>query len=325
MSTGIRNHKKFASPDELSLILEAIGEKPSSVSKIKNYCSARSLDLALSFDSSIDLLSFINLVQLDDDTKLISKKDDMLKHKDTSEEILELIVNKMIADNSIMDVFNPLGVKYDVVLDRIAIRNSSVSLSMSGIKNLFIGIGFFDRSNLSENLLIINPRYADFFREIILPVITPEEITERDGMSLEELKNILEQKQLYGKMGEEFVFEYEKRRLHGHPAINKVKIISDIDCGAGYDIISFENIESQEINRFIEVKSYSGKPQFYWSKNEVKGAQARGDSYFLYLVNRDKVSDQSYTPQIIQAPFRTVFLNETIWNREAQSWKFFQK
>ena len=119
--------------------------------------------------------------------------------------------------------------------------------------------------------------------------------------------------------------KYERTRLSGHPKLEKVKIISDVDCGAGYDVISFENLNSAEINRFIEVKSYTGKTQFYWSKNEVEEAQARGDVYFLYLVNREKVSDSAYIPHIIQAPFKNVFLNELVWNREPQSWRFFQE
>jgi len=214
-------------------------------------------------------------------------------------------------------------VKYDVVSDKIAVRNSSISLSLSGIKKLLINIGFFEKSALSENLLAIDSAHANFFKEVILPVIMPEEMTQQAGMSLDELKSILEQKQLYGKEAEEFVLQFERTRLTDHKNIDKIKIISEIDCGAGYDIVSFDSLESTEINRFIEVKSYAGKAQFYWSKNEVEEAQARGDAYFLYLVDRNKTFDASYAPNIIQAPFKNVFLNESVWNREAQSWRFY--
>mgnify|MGYP001607782771 CR=1 FL=1 len=324
MLSGIRNHNNFAGLDGLRVIIDAISEKPSNIEQIKTYCCTQSLELALSFDSTVCLLSYVGLIELNYDDSLLSRKTASSGHN-IHKRVLELLIEKMIADKAIQDLFHPLGVKYDVVLDKIAVRNSSISLSLSGIKKLLIAVGFFDKSGLSENLLIINPEYTDFFKEIILPAIMPERTNEDEGMSLDELRSILEKKQLYGKMAEEFVLKYERTRLSGHPKLEKVKIISDVDCGAGYDVISFENLNSAEINRFIEVKSYTGKTQFYWSKNEVEEAQARGDVYFLYLVNREKVSDSAYIPHIIQAPFKNVFLNELVWNREPQSWRFFQE
>jgi hypothetical protein len=324
MSEGIRNHNKFAGLDGIRIITDAISTKPTSINQIKDYCVSRSLDIALSFDATLILLSYIEIIDVDEDKKTITRKQ-AIAEKDLTERILQLLIEKMIVDGSIQDLFNPLGVKYDVVSDKIAVRNSSISLSLSGIKKLLISIGFFEKSGLSENLLPIDPGHADFFKEIILPVIMPEEMTEQEGMSLEELRSILEQKQFYGKAAEEFVLQYEKIRLTCHKNIDKIKIISEIDCGAGYDIVSFDNMESAEINRFIEVKSYAGKAQFYWSKNEVEEAQARGNAYFLYLVDRNKTSDTSYMPNIIQAPFKNVFLDESIWSREPQSWRFFQK
>lgn len=322
MSEGIKNQNKFAGLDGIRIITDAISTKPTSINQIKDYCISRSLDIALSFDATLILLSYIEIVDVDDDKNTITRKLEIVE-KDFNEKILQLLIEKMIADGSIQDLFNPLGVKYDVVSDKIAVRNSSISLGLSGIKKLLISIGFFEKTSLSENLLPINPDHADFFKEIILPVIMPKEMTEQEGMSLDELRSILEQKQLYGKVAEEFVLHYEKTRLAGHKKIDKIKIISEIDCGAGYDIISFDELKSLEINRFIEVKSYSGKAQFYWSKNEVEEAQARGNAYFLYLVDRDKTSDKFYAPEIIQAPFKNVFLNESVWSREAQSWRFY--
>lgn len=308
----------------MSVITEAISEKPANPTHIKDYCISQSLDIALSFDSTIILLSYMGILSMQTD------KDSMVKKNSHNEKlsprlVIELLLVKMVEDRSIQELFDPTAIKYDVISDKIAIRNSSVSLNLSGVKNLLISLGFFERSNFSENLLTLAPDYTSFFLEVILPAITPEDADHRTGMSIDELKDILAKKQLYGKIAEEFVFEFEKRRLVSHPKLERVKIISEIDCSAGYDIISFNDIQSQEIDRFIEVKSYSGSPQFYWSKNEVEEAQLRGENYFLYLVNRDNIQDKMYSPTIIQSPFRKVFLDESTWSREPQSWRFFLK
>jgi len=92
-----------------------------------------------------------------------------------------------------------------------------------------------------------------------------------------------------------------------------------IDVGAGYDIASFDSIYSESIDRFIEVKSYSQNVSFYWSRNEVETARLKGDSYFLYLVNRDCITNNGYEPLVIQNAYSNVFIDEG-WRKEGQSW-----
>jgi len=53
--------------------------------------------------------------------------------------------------------------------------------------------------------------------------------------------------------------------------------------------------QSVLLDKFIEVKSYSGDPYFYWSRNEVKVAETEKNNYFLYLVNRDEMNDIDYS------------------------------
>lgn len=57
--------------------------------------------------------------------------------------------------------------------------------------------------------------------------------------------------------------------------------------GAGYDILSFNSATSLSYDRFIEVKSFHGKPHFYWSSNEKNTSELWGDKYYLYLVDLD--------------------------------------
>ena len=54
------------------------------------------------------------------------------------------------------------------------------------------------------------------------------------------------------------------------------------------------------------MKTYRGDPHFYWSANEIESAKLRGNDYFLYLVNYDKIFDTTYQPEIIQNPYVTI-------------------
>jgi hypothetical protein len=83
----------------------------------------------------------------------------------------------------------------------------------------------------------------------------------------------------------------------------------------------YKKLKEIIIGKYIEVKSYSGEPYFYWSINEVKVAEKEKNNYFLYLVNRDEMGNNNYSPIIIKNPYESVFNNDE-WSKEPQSWKF---
>ena len=89
-----------------------------------------------------------------------------------------------------------------------------------------------------------------------------------------------------GRCGEEWVVEFEQRRLHDderRPDLAKrIEWISDTrGDGAGYDIASFNADESP---RLIEVKTTGAGKQFpfFVSANEVRVSGQKGDAYRLY-------------------------------------------
>jgi hypothetical protein len=91
-----------------------------------------------------------------------------------------------------------------------------------------------------------------------------------------------------GGFGEEWVLEFERRRLHDderRPDLaRRIERISETrGDGAGYDIASFERDESQ---RLIEVKTTSvGKCfPFLVTSNEVRVSEREPRSYHLYRV-----------------------------------------
>ena len=96
---------------------------------------------------------------------------------------------------------------------------------------------------------------------------------------------ILAQEAEQGAEGETFVIEYEKNRLKGREDLDTIKQVSIIDAGAGYDIISYNSVDSTNLDRLIEVKTYKGEPHFHWSSKEMDEAKLRMDHSSLYLVS----------------------------------------
>ena len=132
----------------------------------------------------------------------------------------------------------------------------------------------------------------------------------------DELLKQLEKQQIDGERAELFVISYENKRLScsGKTA----KRISQIDVSAGYDILSYENGLSDEYDCYIEVKSYHGKPHFYWSDNERNTSKVLINHYYLYLVDVDRLSDDNYEPTIIRDPYNN--LHNDIWIIKPQNY-----
>ena len=64
--------------------------------------------------------------------------------------------------------------------------------------------------------------------------------------------------------------------------------------------------------RYIEVKSYCSKIEFYWSRNEMDMAEKYGRHYYIYLVNSDRIRESDYSPLKNQDPIKNI--NEESWS-----------
>jgi len=101
-----------------------------------------------------------------------------------------------------------------------------------------------------------------------------------------------------GERGEEFILEYEKRRMTNagrSDLINDVEWSSKIQGdGLGYDIRSFNPENDEEL--FIEVKTTnSGKYQpFFISQNEVNYSKEFSEAYSLYRVYQYKTNPRLF-------------------------------
>ena len=87
-----------------------------------------------------------------------------------------------------------------------------------------------------------------------------------------------------GRMGEEFILQYEVYRLEtsGKKKLaTQIEWVSEKDDSAGFDILSFTDAGNE---RFIEVKTtnYARSFPFFISKNEVAFSNSNQDQYALY-------------------------------------------
>ena len=268
----------------------APGKHYLSVGDLISYCHALGW-----IDVSEDVVSVTPVI-----AELLNDKDKL------NDALIASTVNQLFYEN----IIGSSMFCYDSVQCSYAFKNELLPLSLSGVRNVLISQGFLiPLRDTQGTRFYISPTYdalvARHCRE------------RRKQLSLEQLKKQLERNELVGEKAELFVLKYEKKRL-GLPLSEKVRRISEIDVTAGYDIVSFDSPQSQEPDRFIEVKAVSSAG-FYWSKNEYEIAKLHGEKYFLYLVDLSKIADEEYGPVVIANPALTVMSSQD-WLIEPESY-----
>ena len=224
--------------------------------------------------------------------------------------MLNMIITEANKDDTFHNIFCSENISYDVVYRMIQIDKSAFHFRNANFRELLASFGFlYSHPDRNIRKLIINSKYRRLFDKKIMPEV------KRRKMGIDELKRSLEQKLIYGEEGEDFALAFEKNRLVGHPHFESIEIISEYDVYAGYDIVSYNEIFSAEHDRFIEVKSYSGKIGFHWSRNEIDIARIKRDNYFLYLVDRSQMSLEGYRPLIIQNPYYKILEDSGDWKK----------
>lgn len=202
------------------------------------------------------------------------------------------------------------AISIDANTSRCMIRKSAFPLSVAVLRNYLIDTGMI--VDYSTSLYELQDEYEEFFEENVRlrkGVMTLEALKEKQRLQAEQ-----------GRKAEEYVVSYERRRLQGHALIDRIKQISDFDVAAGFDVLSFESVNSTANDRFIEVKSFHDTPHFYWSSNEYEKAKIKGLQYYLYLIDMDRYLDDEYIPIIIKNPASTLMKDEN-WIVETVSYE----
>jgi hypothetical protein len=127
-------------------------------------------------------------------------------------------------------------------------------------------------------------------------IITPSQLTD-----------INLRKSEVGYEAELWVLQREKIRLKNHLLFNNIRMVSLENVAEGFDIVSFQSLHSMSYDRLLEVKSYSGSPRIFISRNEIMTAKHYGEKYVLVIVDRDRIMDEAYTPREYINPFQMMF------------------
>ncbi len=249
-------------------------------------------DIRVNLKSTLDLYLFLGIINVSKKQLEITKKGKLLINdfqKSFSFNIGIILIKKLIQENiisieTLKIATNEGNINYEI---------KSFPLYAAVFRNFLYEIGLLTIE--SGNHIFIIPEQIE---TIFLGTIKRR----RKLVSLVELQKKLDSQKLQGQIAEQWVLFYEKQRLNSILISKKIRIISEIDVQAGYDIVSFNSNESLDYDRFIEVKSFVGIPHFYWSRNEVEIANLKGDRYFLYMIDFSKMNNEGYQPIIIQNP-----------------------
>lgn len=292
MREELRQCNSIGTVDGIEFFLERLlDDRVSSVNAMKSLCSFYSLQ-QLNCSAAFLFFEAINLISLNNGKAVLTDHGNRIALA-TSTKRMYLLAQVTLAylnENSMLDF---LLVKYDISKDAFTLPLHSIPLSCAVFRNFLLTIGVLFRKG---NALCVAKEYENLFSQ--------QAQAQQKKTSQEELMQRLQQQQDDGETGELFVLEFENKRT---AAFQKVaKRISTVDVSAGYDVISFEGSQSTTFDRFIEVKSFRGKPHFYWSENEHSVAALLADNYYIYLVDLNAVNNPQYAPTIIQNPARNL-------------------
>ncbi len=299
LNAEIIRYNYFGSKEGLFFVYRHIKEATLSVASLKQFVIHNPGHIDVDVDAAILLFSLVGILDYNVKSDSINVKDSSIITLDDFISFLSTrIVDFILKENLI----NIETVTFDSQQDRFYINRKCIQLKFACFRNLLLTLNVFE--NRTNNTYFI---CSDFVRSVQRYVMKRKTTTQEELLA--QLKKQAEQ----GECGEMFVLEYEKKRLKGHHKIEAIKQVSAIDVSAGYDIVSFNDLSSNKLDRFIEVKTYLGKPHFHWSSNEMDIARLRANHYYIYLVSLCEINKDGYEPLIIQNPI-SFFKNNPEWS-----------
>jgi hypothetical protein len=266
-------------------------------------------DIRLNPALSLKFLIFLQIIEpVKDGFKLTKKGEYLQVDFDVSfTNKIALLVIKSLIEQNILDINE---IKIETRGSVLYYEISSFPLSAALFRNFLFEIGLLQNIKGVYYLQLPKEQEASLFNLIR---------RKRRLISQEELLGNLEKQRAQGLLAEKWVLDYEKKRLAIPELKEKIRIISDIDVQAGFDIISFNDLNSLHYDRFIEVKSFIGSIHFYWSKNESEIALIKGENYYLYLIDILQLGHVDYEPLIIQNPIKLLH-EDPNWIVETQNY-----
>jgi hypothetical protein len=254
------------------------------------------------------------------DAKLVEEKKDLLRLTKLGENILKNysstenfnteIITKCLSNTYFSNILIPILKQFH--LDKqntLWFEKEKISklFAKTNMIQILYDVNFLSSPNNSEKIFV-NQIYSK--NKTIVQNIR----NKRKKPQSELEKDLLEQK-IIGNFAEQFVLEYEKKRLKKDDCTekaNNVEQISEDWSNAGYDIKSFDGKNSDDIvhDRFIEVKGTRGKDfSIFWSQNEIETAKLYGCKYWIYFVSEININTgvpHGTEPEMIPDPYKKI-------------------
>lgn len=319
MLKDLKKYENLGTPNYFYQLSKQISQDENNwtISNLNELFANQIIDGRMDFNGSLLFAISVELIINDKDNFFSLNpifEDCLVSDKYLQNKLLEQIFIFLCNTPEFHEIFNSKYISYDVIYNKIQITNSAFKFKYANFKQLLIDFNFImPHPDKHIKQYIIEGKYKKLFDKHILPSI------KKEMFGIDELKKQIERNNIYGEEAELFVLEFEKNRLDGHTKIEKIEKISDYHVNAGYDIVSFEDTDSNILNRFIEVKSFNGSESFFWSRNEINVAKLKEDEYFLYLIDRSKMNNKGYIPTIIQNPYVNV-LNKDLWQKRIEKY-----
>ncbi len=319
MIDTILETENLGNETQIQYILNLLNKDSFTIEGLRTACLSNQYDFVHSFKGIMLLLEWLKIILIDKTVASLNGSIEFVKDGHISNQFYQLIFDQLSEDGVLNTFLNQDNVSYYAKDELILINNDLIDFKFSQFRNFLINLHLFIPDKLVQNQFNINNDYKELFLNVVIPLI---ESSRHRNVTLEELKKKQEIQEQQGKEAEEFVLNFEQSRLKHHINIDNVKRISEDNVNAGYDIQSYQDIRAIIINRFIEVKSFSGNESFYWSKNEIHISRIKEDQYYLYLVDRDKMKKYGYEPIVIQDPYSNILLNEEEWDKNVEKYYF---
>ena len=322
MLEELQKFNKLGTKEELLFILFKVLSinEYKVIEDVKILCIHHSYTFGSSFYGDIRILELLKLVKIESDKIKVDESISLYKSDNFFENqfIYERLFQLLGEENKLDLLFNQKNTKQNSSTQQYYIKGNQIPFSLNYIKKFLINIEFLELVEDTHNSYFVKNIFTDFFTNSIVKGLKKNSIKRK--ISLANLKKIQEIQNKHGVEAEEYVLNFEIKRLSRNSLRKNIQIISEKFSNAGYDIESFDTEDSIVYDRFIEVKSYHEKLSFFWTKNEIEVAKELGDMYFLYLVDRRYTQEINYKPFIIQNPIANILENDN-WKKEADSFK----
>lgn len=294
MLTELKRCNSIGNVDGILFLVSIMaGKERISRDEIRNRCALEN-SITVNCPGAVAFFEYLRLVDTTSDTVMPLPELDTLAAKSNGEIIEQLAamsINRLVEEG----IFDKDATGFDAEKGHLTIKRSAFPLAYAAVRNFLTMAGALDKEENGE--ICVAGNYESDWTEQLR--------NRRKKFTLEQLLKQQEDQSRRGLEAEEFVLGLEKKRL---PELaHKIKRISDFDVTAGYDIVSYENNETEHYDRFIEVKCYIGSPHFFLSENESDVARIKADKYILCLVDYLRMGEPGYQPEFIRNPYETIF------------------